>query len=559
MKNYYGIIRNELRKNNINQARNRDMVLSLIFYKYACEKYDVSSEFKMENIILKNDEEAIYLLKEGIKELIPKNNVDKQKYEVFHDIFDLIDFENEDLIMMLKIILKVEIKDIDSYKDIFNEVFKRTIPIEAQNKLLANLVSNSYNNIKSLYNPNCDYGSLILQLNSIANVEMFYLAQNDFNKYILTKMILLVNGIEYNKFIIKNFNPIEYNLFDEKFQVSASMFPYYREKASNSIEVKYIEDSINHLEDDGIMGVVMFENNLYSIRQQNFRKFLIDNRYLSGVINLDNFSYKTGRRTVLLLKKNCENVLFINAEGKFNPRGGKWTLTEKEINDVSDIFKNKEEVIGKSKIIEYDEIKGNDYNLNLNRYVDIDPLESIDIGDTISNINNIKYEINSIRRDIKSNEWILIKTWLEQIKKSIVEDNFPITQNSFGCADLIVSDEPEAVKNFHGVYVYTSFVSELSSLIQKLFDILRYKYSPFILRFLGASTIDYIKNNPNDADYKGLLYYVVENVEKLVDLLPKYVPKDDHCFISLRIAFKDILSEESYNSYFKLNRHRNGR
>lgn len=135
------------------------------------------------------------------------------------------------------------------------------------------------------------------------------------------------------------------------------------------------------------------------------RKRVIEENLLDAVIGLpENVFYGTSiPACILVFKKNRKNndVLFIDASKKDedgNFRYVKGTnqneLTEKHIQDIVTAYKNRQDIEKFAHAASWDEIKGNDYNLNIPRYVDTfeeEPL--VDIEQVNANIARLKTEI----------------------------------------------------------------------------------------------------------------------------------------------------------------------
>ena len=107
---------------------------------------------------------------------------------------------------------------------------------------------------------------------------------------------------------------------------------------------------------------------------------------------------------ILILNKNKpekrkKKILFYYAGHKddYLEQPNRNILREEDIDRISVRIKNYKEIPKKCVIVGLEEIKMNEYNLNVSRYVDISkPEEVIDIPDVIKNIKNIEKEINSI-------------------------------------------------------------------------------------------------------------------------------------------------------------------
>ena len=104
------------------------------------------------------------------------------------------------------------------------------------------------------------------------------------------------------------------------------------------------------------------------------RKNLIENNHIDAVIGLPaNIFFGTGIPTIIMvLKQKRENtdVLIIDASKGFEKVGKNNKLRASDIKKVADVVTRRVSVAKFSKVVSRDEIRSNDYNLNIPRYVD---------------------------------------------------------------------------------------------------------------------------------------------------------------------------------------------
>jgi len=106
------------------------------------------------------------------------------------------------------------------------------------------------------------------------------------------------------------------------------------------------------------------------------RKYLIeDKNYLDAVIGLPaNIFYGTSIPTCVLVFKKCRedsgNILFIDASNEFEKVKAQNYLTDENVTKIIDTFKSRETIDKYSYLASLNEVKENDYNLNIPRYVD---------------------------------------------------------------------------------------------------------------------------------------------------------------------------------------------
>jgi len=114
------------------------------------------------------------------------------------------------------------------------------------------------------------------------------------------------------------------------------------------------------------------------------RKQLIDENLLDAVIGLpEKLFYGTGiPAAILLFKKNKsdDNVMFIDASRDFKAGKNQNLLTEENIAKIVATYHAGNHVDKYAYVASFEEIKENDYNLNIPRYVDtFEEEEEIDL------------------------------------------------------------------------------------------------------------------------------------------------------------------------------------
>jgi type I restriction enzyme M protein len=126
---------------------------------------------------------------------------------------------------------------------------------------------------------------------------------------------------------------------------------------------------------------VLFRGNA----EAEIRKNLIKKGYIKGIIGLPaNLFYGTGipASIILIDKENAVNrkgIFIIDAGKGFMKDGNKNRLREQDIHKIADVFNNQRQVDGFSRMVSFEEIEKNEFNLNIPRY--IESTESEDIQD----------------------------------------------------------------------------------------------------------------------------------------------------------------------------------
>ncbi|MBX9255651.1 type I restriction-modification system subunit M [Desmonostoc muscorum CCALA 125] len=124
---------------------------------------------------------------------------------------------------------------------------------------------------------------------------------------------------------------------------------------------------------------VLFRGNA----EAEIRKNLISKGIIKGIIGLPpNLFYGTGIPACIIVldKENAENrqgIFMIDASKGFVKDGNKNRLREQDIHKIVDVFNKQLEVAKYSRMVPVEEIAGNEYNLNIPRYIDSQEEEDI--------------------------------------------------------------------------------------------------------------------------------------------------------------------------------------
>lgn len=164
----------------------------------------------------------------------------------------------------------------------------------------------------------------------------------------------------------------------------------------------FLLHDLYHIKPDGIMTIVLPHGVLFRGGEEGeIRKNLIEKNKIDAIIGLPaNIFYGTGIPTIIMVlkqKRANTDVLIIDASKEFVKEGKNNKLRASDIKRIVDVITCRESVDKYSKVVSRDEIRANDYNLNIPRYVDSsETAESWDIfasmfgGLPISEIDELK-------------------------------------------------------------------------------------------------------------------------------------------------------------------------
>jgi type I restriction enzyme M protein len=271
-------------------------------------------------------------------------------------------------------------------------------------KILAKIVTLDANNkpkkrIKSAYDPACGSGSLLLRISREAEVGEFFGQELNRTTYNLARMNMILHDVHFTKFDIKQEDTLEYpQHLGERFDAVVANPPFSAKWKGKDNPLNETDDRfsqygviapkmkadfafvlhmIYQLNDSGTMTVVLPHGVLFrGAAEGKIREYIIkEQNYLDAVIGLPaNLFYGTSIPACILVFKKCrvhdDNILFIDASQNFEKFGNQNTLLNEHVDKIVQTYLKREAIEKYSYLAPIDEIKDNDYNLNIPRYVD---------------------------------------------------------------------------------------------------------------------------------------------------------------------------------------------
>ncbi len=262
-----------------------------------------------------------------------------------------------------------------------------------------------------IYDPTSGSGSLLINIgHSVAkyiadeNNIKYYAQELKENTYNLTRMNLVMRGIKPDNIVTRNGDTLEedWPYFDENDPVNTYNPLYVDAVVSNppysqawdpsdkehdprytrfglapkgKADYAFLLHDLFHIRPDGIMTIVLPHGVLFRGGEEGaIRKNLIENNHIDTIIGLPaNIFFGTGIPTIIMvLKQHRENtdILIVDASKGFIKDGKNNKLRASDIKQISDTVINRENIEGYSRVVNREEIRANDYNLNIPRYVD---------------------------------------------------------------------------------------------------------------------------------------------------------------------------------------------
>ncbi|MEA1849237.1 N-6 DNA methylase [Chryseobacterium sp. MHB01] len=199
----------------------------------------------------------------------------------------------------------------------------------------------------------------------------------------------------------------------ELFKDDERFSDYGKQAPKSKADYAFIQDMIHHLDENGIMAVVMPHGVLFrGAAELVIRKYLIkDKNYLDAVIGLPaNIFFGTSIPTCILVFKKCreadEDILFVDASKEFEKQKNQNVLLNTHINKIVDTYQNRTVTERFSHKATLQEVADNEYNLNIPRYVDtFQKEEDINIQVVMAEIK----ELETKRSDLDSEIEVYLK------------------------------------------------------------------------------------------------------------------------------------------------------
>lgn len=263
-----------------------------------------------------------------------------------------------------------------------------------------------------IYDPTSGSGSLLINIGHSISKHMsnrnnikYYAQELKENTYNLTRMNLVMRGILPDNIVARNADTLEndWPYFDESDPLGTydplyvdavvSNPPYSQkwDRDHKESDARYAEfglapkskadyafllHDLFHVKPDGIMTIVLPHGVLFRGGEEGeIRKNLIEKNHIDSIIGLPaNIFFGTGIPTIIMvLKKSSKknnDILIIDASKGFIKVGNKNQLRASDIKKITDTVIHRESIEKFSRVVSIEEIRNNDYNLNIPRYVD---------------------------------------------------------------------------------------------------------------------------------------------------------------------------------------------
>ncbi len=295
--------------------------------------------------------------------------------------------------------------------------------------ILAKLVTTGKTKLKSVYDPTCGSGSLLLRVaKEVEDVNNYYGQELNRTTYNLCRMNMILHDVHYRKFDIKQEDTLEHpQHLDMRFEAVVANPPFSANWSANQLfmsddrfsqygklapaskaDFAFVQHMIYQLDENGIMAIVLPHGALFRAgTEQHIRKYLIkEKNYLDAIIGLpEKIFFGTEIPTCILVLKKCRehpgDVLFIDASQDYEKSTQNY-LRNIDIDKIISTYKARKELSKYSIKIGLGEIEENEYNLNIPKYIDSTISEvEIDISQVAKNLHSLEQKLTANKARIK--------------------------------------------------------------------------------------------------------------------------------------------------------------
>jgi type I restriction enzyme M protein len=262
-----------------------------------------------------------------------------------------------------------------------------------------------------IYDPTSGSGSLLITIGAAMSRRLgdpdavkYYAQEYKENTYNLTRMNLVMRGIKPGNIVARNGDTLasDWPYFDDSDPAGtydplyvdavvsnppysqnwdaddAAIDPRFSEfgvAPKSKADYAFLLHDLFHLQPHGIMTIVLPHGVLFrGDAEGTIRRNLIERGHIHAIIGLPaNIFYGTGIPTIIMvLRKNRPetDVLIVDASKHFGKEGKNNKLRSGDIKHIVDVVRERRTEEKYSRLVSLDEIRANDYNLNIPRYVD---------------------------------------------------------------------------------------------------------------------------------------------------------------------------------------------
>ena len=355
----------------------------------------------------------------------------KENYTILKDVLDNIHFANstlkltdKTLLKLIKHFNKIPLSSVDfEFPDLPGAAYEYLIKVFADKvqssggeyytprdvvRLMVRLVKPAAN--MEIYDPTCGTGGMLILSKeyieahgSDSNQAAYFGQELNPNTYPMCKLNLILHGIksadirrgdvlgdpehkkggELMKFDRVLANPPFSMDYDEDTLTQKQRFSHGYAPTNKRADLMFVQHMHSVLKDDGLMATVIPHGVLFrGGGEKEIRSSFVDNDLIEAIIALpENLFYgaSIGACILVMRAKGAKpesrrgQVLFINADHEYHPGRAQNYLRPEHIEKIANTFDRFETVPGYATVVSNDDLKAEDYNLNVKRYADNSP------------------------------------------------------------------------------------------------------------------------------------------------------------------------------------------
>lgn len=386
-----------------------------------------------------------------------KGSVSESSFEGLFDDFDVnsnklgstVQKRNERLAKLLGGVHDMNLGSVQDHDiDAFGDAYEYLMTMYASNagksggefftpadvsELLTRLGTAGKTQVNKVYDPACGSGSLLLKALKVLGKDAvkigFFGQEINITTYNLCRINMFLHDVGFDKFSIQCEDTLTQpkHWDDEPFELIVSNPPYSIKWAGDDdpllindprfspagvlapkskADLAFIMHALSWLAPNGAAAIVCFPGIMYrGGAEQKIRRYLVDNNYVDCIIQLPaNLFFGTTIATcIMVMKKGKQDnsILFIDASAQCVKATNNNRLTPENIDTIVETFTKREDVQYLCRLVPYDEVKAQGYNLSVSTYVEQeDKREKIDIVKLNAEIREIVTREQALREAI---------------------------------------------------------------------------------------------------------------------------------------------------------------
>lgn len=428
-----------------------DSLLKLGYFLHPSELFETLAAKGNAN----TEDESNYILEDlqAVMNHIEQSTMGTESEDDFNALFEDLDLNstkigrtvgarNAIIVQILNYLNKIDFKLEDIESDVLGDAYEYLIGKFAAgagksagefytpqqvSKILAKIVTTGKTQIRSVYDPTCGSGSLLLRVAKEAKVSEFYGQELNRTTYNLARMNMILHDVHFRDFDIRQEDTLERpQHLEKRFECVVANPPfsahwkgdknplnstderfsqYGRIAPNTKADYAFLQHMLFQLADNGTMASVFPHGVLFrGAAEGTIREYLIrEMNALDAVIGLPaNIFYGTSIPTCILVLKKCrkqdDNIVFIDASGDTNyiKEGNQNALRDEDVERIVQTYRERQTIHKYSYVASLQEVADNDYNLNIPRYVDTFEEEApIDLNAVATELKSMETELQS--------------------------------------------------------------------------------------------------------------------------------------------------------------------